>query len=85
MLRAGGALFIGGMAEKYDTRSATAETTKTFEGEGGGILYVALTEDGRSLRELKLDAAPVWDGMAAAGGKLYIATADGKLVCMGAK
>jgi outer membrane protein assembly factor BamB len=83
MVRSGGALFIGGMAEKYDTKNPAAETTKTFEGEGRGLLYVASTEDGRALGELELDAAPVWDGMAAAGGKLYISTADGRIVCMG--
>ena len=39
--------------------------------------------DGTKLSELKLDAPPVFDGMAAAGGKLYLSCLDGKLRCFG--
>jgi hypothetical protein len=28
-------------------------------------------------------AAPVFDGMAAAGGRLYLSTVDGAVVCLG--
>jgi hypothetical protein len=30
-----------------------------------------------------MPAPPVWDGMAAAGGRLFISTSDGYVVCMG--
>jgi PQQ-like domain len=51
----------------------------------GGILWAASAATGEKLAEYKLDAAPVWDSMAVAGGRLYIATQDGKLRCFGEK
>ena len=36
----------------------------------------------KQLAEYKLDTPPVWDGMAIADGKLYIAGMDGSVVCM---
>jgi len=32
---------------------------------------------------MKLDSIPVWDGMAVAQGRLFIATKDGKVTCFG--
>ena len=37
------------------------------------------------LAEYRLDAPPVFDGLAAAGGQLYLATMDGKVACFGGK
>ena len=39
--------------------------------------------DGRKLAEHRLASAPVYDGMAAARGRLYLSTADGRVVCFG--
>jgi hypothetical protein len=39
--------------------------------------------DGKLLAEYKLESAPVWDGMAASDGRLYISTRKGRLLCMG--
>ena len=55
------------------------DLAKVYEGRMGGILWAASTATGKKLAEYKLDAAPVWDSMAVAGGRLYIATQDGKL------
>jgi hypothetical protein len=33
--------------------------------------------------KLQLDAPPVWDGMIAVEGRLYISLADGSIVCLG--
>jgi outer membrane protein assembly factor BamB len=51
----------------------------------GGELWVLSAADGKKLHTLKLAAPPVFDGMAAAGGKLYLSTQDGKLRCFGKK
>ena len=32
---------------------------------------------------MSLDFGPLWDGMAIADGRLYVSTADGKLLCLG--
>jgi len=46
---------------------------------------VVSAKDGKELAEYKLDALPVFDTMAAANGRLYFATTDGKVRCYGAK
>jgi outer membrane protein assembly factor BamB len=56
-----------------------------FDGKLGAELWALSAKDGTKLSTLKLDAAPVFDGMAAAGGKLYLSTVDGKLRCFGKK
>jgi hypothetical protein len=35
---------------------------------------------GGTLAEIPIPASPVWDGMAAAGGKLYLALKNGKVL-----
>ncbi len=66
------------------------ETTKegqnpwaAWDGINGGLLVGFSTTDGSEKVRLPLPAIPVWDGMAAAGGRLYVSTKDGKLTCFG--
>ena len=47
------------------------------------VLVVISAADGRTLEEHPLDAEPVFDGMAAAYGRLYMAMKDGKVLCWG--
>ena len=47
-----------------------------------GQLRVFAADDGRKLAERKVPPA-VWDGLAAAGGSLYLTTADGKILRLG--
>jgi outer membrane protein assembly factor BamB len=39
-------------------------------------------DDGKKLAEYKLESPPVFDGMIAASGRLFISTRDGRLLCM---
>jgi hypothetical protein len=55
------------------------------DGGRGGLLMAVSASDGRPLAQHRLGAPPVFDGMAAAGGRLYIALENGQLVCMDAK
>ena len=48
-------------------------------------LWVLAGADGKKLQVLTLDSPPVYDGLSAAGGRLYVATEDGRLACYGAK
>jgi len=48
----------------------------------GAMLVAISTADGSELGRCPLDSAPVLDGMAAANGKLYMATRKGTVVCM---
>jgi hypothetical protein len=54
-----------------------------LEGRAGAKLWAVSTEDGSRLVEVQLDSPPVFDGMSAGGGSLFIAQADGTLTCMG--
>ena len=49
------------------------------------MLRAVSAADGKKLAEVKLDSPPVFDGMAAAGGRLYISLEDGRIVCMEGK
>ena len=51
------------------------------EGDRAGTLWALSPEDGSKLSELKLDSLPVFDGMIAAEGRLFLATTSGRVVC----
>jgi hypothetical protein len=53
-----------------------------IEGRTSGVLMVMEAADGKPLGEQRLESPPVFDGMAAAGGSLYIATMAGKVICL---
>ncbi len=63
-----------------DARKRVAEQDAALGGARGGLLRAVSAQDGQTLAELKLDALPVWDGMAAAGGRLFLATTDGRVI-----
>ena len=46
-----------------------------------GLLWAVSAADGKKLAELQLDAAPVFDGLIAAGGRLVMTTVDGRVIC----
>jgi len=54
----------------------------TYAGRRGALLRAIATGDGAMLAEYKLDELPVWDGMAAAGGCLYLCLLDGTVLCL---
>jgi hypothetical protein len=47
------------------------------------MMRAVSTVDGATLAEYKLAQLPVWDGIAAAGGRLLIVTQDGGVECWG--
>ena len=55
----------------------------TLEGRRGGQLLVFSAADGKKLASYELGAMPTFDGMAAAKGRLYLTTTDGKVLCLG--
>jgi len=52
-----------------------------LQGEHGGLLQVYSAVNGYNVASYEIASLPAWDGMAAAGGKLYMTTADGKVIC----
>jgi len=77
MVLAGDVLFIAGTPVVFPE----GDLSKAYDGRMGGILQAVSVEDGRQLAEYKLDAPPVWDSMAAADGRLYLCTTDGRIRC----
>ncbi|MFC1498117.1 PQQ-binding-like beta-propeller repeat protein [Verrucomicrobiota bacterium] len=59
------------------------ETTafEAFTGKKGSVLQVRSAKDGKTLLEYKIDAMPVFDGMSAANGKLFVSLRNGEVVC----
>jgi len=79
MIRAGDTVFVAGSPDIVDPEDPHG----AWEGRKGGILAAFNAGDGKKLAEYALPAPPVWDGMAAAQGRLFISTSDGRIVCMG--
>jgi len=70
-------VWLAGVPDVVDEKDPWA----AFEGREGGVLAVFSKEDGRKLGEQRLDSLPVYDGMAAAHGRLFLSTTDGGVVC----
>jgi hypothetical protein len=79
MVLAGRTLFVAGPPDVMDE----ADPYAAFEGRRGAVLLAVSADDGRTLAQFKLESEPVFDGLIAAGGRLYTATADGKVICLG--
>jgi sugar lactone lactonase YvrE len=77
IVRAADTLFVAGPPDVVDS----ADPHGAWEGRKGGRL-AAFSTDGEPLGEIELPAPPVWDGMAAAGGRLYVALEDGRVLCL---
>jgi hypothetical protein len=78
MLKSGDMLFLGVMPTDIPADDPHA----AYDGRLGGSLWVCSEKDGSKLAEYALPAPVNWDGMAAAGRRLYLSTADGRLICM---
>ncbi len=95
MLLARGTLFLAGPPDVADekraffhpddpaVRQALLKQQAAWDGREGAILMAVSAEDGKKQAQLQLDAPPVWDGMAAAAGKLYLALQDGTVLSLG--
>ncbi len=94
MVKADNTLFIAGPPDLVDEEEVliklndkgTVENLKkqqsALKGQMGSFLWAVSTADGETLAEYKMESMPVWDGMAAATGSLYISTTDGQVLCM---
>jgi hypothetical protein len=86
-------LFVAGPPDLVDEEEAfrqfqlpraqeqLAEQAAAFAGRRGGLMQAVSARDGQTLGQWPLDAPPVFDGMAAAAGRLYLATQSGHVVC----
>jgi len=70
-------VLVAGWPDVVDEKDPHA----AVEGRRGGVLW-AVSRDGTKLTEQKLDSPPVFDGMIAVGGRVYVSTADGSVRCL---
>jgi outer membrane protein assembly factor BamB len=78
MVLAGDRLFAAGPPDAVDSDDPYA----AFEGRKGAVIQVVSASDGTRLAETALPAPPAFDGLSAANGNLYLATTDGRLLCL---
>ncbi len=69
-------------ADDDNNRQLNAQA-EAWQGKRGGLLWVVSRETGEKLGECKLKSIPLFDGMSAADGKLFLVTLDGNIVCLG--
>ena len=77
MVLAGDKLFMVGPPDVMPKDDPYA----AFDGKLGAKMWVVSAKDGEKLAEYALDSQPVFDGLIAAAGRLYLATEDGRLLC----
>ena len=61
---------------------AGTESADEYYGRRGAKLLVVARADGKTVAEHALGASPVFDGMAVADGCVFLATVDGKVICL---
>ena len=72
-------LLVAGFMDAIDPKDPWAN----IEGRKNSVLWILSKQDGTILERHNLETLPVWNGMAAANGKVFISLKNGKLVCMG--
>jgi outer membrane protein assembly factor BamB len=72
-------LFLAGPPDVVDS----PDPLGAFEGRKGGLLWVFDANTGTKLAAYRLDSPPVFNGIAAAEGRVYLSLTDGRVVCLG--
>ncbi len=76
-----------GIEHPYHVTSIEAlrEQDAALTGHRGGALLAVSSDDGKTLARYELEAPPVFDGLIAAAGRLFLTTTDGQIVCFEGK
>ena len=86
MLLADQTLFLAGpsdpVAEIPHEPGGVDPLAEAVETTTGGRLQALSAANGETLTELELKSPPVFDGMAAASGRLYLSTKNGEVLCL---
>lgn len=76
------ALYVAGNPAYFPPDHDVKKYEAGYRGDLGGLLLSVSPADGKTLSEVKLDAPPVWDGLAVAGGQVYLSLSDGSVLCL---
>lgn len=77
LIRAHKLIFAAGAPDLVDPEDPHG----AWEGRKGGVLAAFAAQDGQQLAQYELTAPPVWDGLAAVSGHLYVSLTDGTVLC----
>jgi len=97
MALAGGKLYLIGPPDLVDEETTFEKLTKgdpatqkllakqdaALNGAQGSLLLVVDPKTGKLIEKRQLESLPTWDSLAAALGKLYYTTTNGRVVCLG--
>jgi hypothetical protein len=95
MALAGDTLYVAGHPDFIDERQAfrlpddpdvqarLVKQAEALDGKWGGRLWAVSAADGKPLARYSLPMPPVFDGLAAADGRLFMSTLDGAVLCLG--
>ena len=61
------------------------EQSAALEGQKAACLWAVSASTAKLLAEYNLESPPVWDGMAAAKGRLYLSMKNGRVLCLAEK
>ena len=93
MVLANETLFVAGPPDLVDevealkkiddpaTQAKLVEHADSLAGKKGAMLWAVSATDGEKQAAYELEAPPVFDGMAAAAGRLYLSAENGSVVC----
>jgi outer membrane protein assembly factor BamB len=76
---------IWGRTLESKVQSQLQAQSEALEGKQGSLLWAISAADGTKLAEYKLESVPVFDGMSAANGRLYLSMKNGSILCMAGK
>lgn len=79
MVATDGLLFVAGPPDVVDPEDPLG----AFEGRKGGVLCAIDRTNGERVWECTLPVPPVFNGLAAAAGRLYVAMQGGRIACFG--
>jgi len=94
ILLSGNTVFVAGPPDVVDEREIWGKyhmshyqgklrkQLDVLNGAEGSLLWAVSSSTGEKLAEYRLESLPVFDGMAAAGGRLYMTMKDGAVLCM---
>ncbi|MHC4741040.1 MAG: outer membrane protein assembly factor BamB family protein [Planctomycetota bacterium] len=74
-------LFVAGTPDIVDPNDLMG----ALEGRKGAEIWVFSKTDGKKLAKYRIDSPPVFDGAAAAAGRLFLSLSDGTMLCLGPK
>ena len=78
MVRTASALFAAGPPDLCDPDDPAG----ALEGRKGAVLMALDPENGDKQFECPLETPPIYDGLSAAHGRLFLATTGGKVICL---